>query len=87
MRLIMKEIQNGSLGKFYCMADVGMAVAMTELGASSIRLPEWLIAPNTMQKCDLLPENEQKLRPDCMILEFTQEEIKGALKKPNRNGD
>jgi hypothetical protein len=43
MRLIMKEIQNGSLGNFYCMADVGTAVVMEELGANSKRLPEWLI--------------------------------------------
>jgi hypothetical protein len=43
MRLIMKEIQNGSLGNFYCMADVGTAVFMEELGANSKRLPEWLI--------------------------------------------
>jgi hypothetical protein len=48
MRLIMKEIQNGSLGNFYCMADVGTAVVMEELGANSKRLPEWLITPNTM---------------------------------------
>jgi hypothetical protein len=55
MRLIMKEIQNGSLGNFYCTADAGTA-------AQSKRLPEWLITPNTMQKCEFSPENKQKLR-------------------------
>jgi hypothetical protein len=73
MRLIMKEIQNGSLGNFYCTADVETAVVMEELGADSKRLPEWLITPDTMQKCDFSPENKQKLRPDCMIVEITHE--------------
>jgi hypothetical protein len=41
------------------MADVGTAVVMEELGAYSKRLPEWLITPNTMQKCDFSPENKQ----------------------------
>jgi hypothetical protein len=54
IRLIMKEIQNGSLGNLYCMADVGTAVVMGELGANSNRLPERLITPNTMQNCDFL---------------------------------
>jgi hypothetical protein len=89
MTLIMKETQNGSLGKIYCMADVGTAVVMAELGAYSKRLPEWLITPNTMQKCDFSPENhcKQKLRPDCMIVEIAHEEIDRALKKRTRNGD
>jgi hypothetical protein len=52
MKFIMKEMQNGSLGKFHCTADVGTAVALEELGANSKRLPEWLITPNTKQKCD-----------------------------------
>jgi hypothetical protein len=69
MRLILKEIQNGSLRKFYCTADVGTAAVMEELGANSKRLPERLITPNTMQKCEFSPENKQKLRPDCMIVE------------------
>jgi len=43
VRLIMKEIQNGSLGNFFCTADVGTAVAMEELGAGSKRLPNWLV--------------------------------------------
>jgi hypothetical protein len=80
MSLIMKEIQNGSLGNFYCMADVGTAVVMEELGANSRRLPEWLITPNTMQNCVFSSENKQKLRPDCMIVEITHEEIDRALK-------
>jgi hypothetical protein len=63
MRLIMKEIQNGSLGNFYCTADVGTAVAMDELRATSKRLPEWLITPNTMQKCEFSPENKKKIPP------------------------
>jgi hypothetical protein len=83
----MKEIQKGSLGNFSCMADVGTAVLMEELGANSKRLPEWLITPNTMQKCDFSPENIQKLRPDCMIVEITHEKIDRALKKGTRNGD
>jgi hypothetical protein len=87
MRPIMKEIKNGSLGNFYCTADVGTAVAMEALGAQSKRLPEWLITPNTMQKCDFFPENKQKVRPDCMIVDITNNEIDGALKKRTRNGD
>jgi hypothetical protein len=66
---------------------VGTAVAMEALGAQSKRLPEWLITPNTMQKCDFSPENKQKLRPDCMIVEITNDEIDRALKKRTRNGD
>jgi hypothetical protein len=31
-RTIMREIQNGSAGNFYCTADVGTAVVMEELG-------------------------------------------------------
>jgi hypothetical protein len=70
------------------MADVGTAVVMKELGANSERLPEWLITPNKMQKCDFSPENKQKLSPDCMIVEITHEEIDRALKKTQtRNGD
>jgi hypothetical protein len=41
------------------MTDVGTAVVLKELGANSKRLPEWLITPNTMQKCDFSPENKQ----------------------------
>jgi hypothetical protein len=59
MRLIMKGIQNGSLGNFYCTADVGTAAVMEELGATSKRLPEWLITPNKMQRCEFPPENKQ----------------------------
>jgi hypothetical protein len=40
-----------------------------------------------MQKCDFSPENKQKLRPDCMIVEITKDEIDRALKKSNRNGN
>jgi hypothetical protein len=87
MRLIMKEIQNGSLGNFYCTADVGTAVAIEELGAKSKSLPEWLIKPNTMQKCDFSPENKQKLRPDCMIPEITNDDVDRAPKKQTRNGE
>jgi hypothetical protein len=87
MRLIMKEFKNGSLGNFYCMADIGTAVVMEEIGANSKRLPEWLITPNTMQKCDISPEIKLKLRPDSMIVEITHEEIDRALKKRTRNGD
>jgi hypothetical protein len=59
MRLIVKEIQNGSLRIFYCTADVGTTVVMEELGATSKRLPEWLITPDTMQKCDFLPKTNK----------------------------
>jgi hypothetical protein len=69
------------------MADVGTAVVMEELGVNSKRLPEWLITPNTMQKCDFSPEIKQKLGPDCMIVEITHEEFDRALKKKTRNGD
>jgi hypothetical protein len=34
---------------------------------------EWLITPNTMQKCKFIPENKQKFRPDCMIVEEEEE--------------
>jgi len=87
MRLIMKEFQNGSLGNFYWTADVGTAVAMEEVGADSKRLPTWLVTPDTMQNCDFSPDNKQKLRPDCMIVEITQIEIERAFKKRKRNGD
>jgi hypothetical protein len=87
MRLIMKEIQNGSLKNFYCTADVGTAVVMEELEANSKRIPEWLITPNAMQKFDFSPENKQKLRPDCMIVEITNDEIDRVLKKRTRNAD
>jgi hypothetical protein len=85
MRLIMKEIRNGSLGNFYCTADVGTAAVMEELGANSKRLPEWLITPNTLQKCEFSPETKQKYRPDCMIVEIAYDEIDRALKKRTRN--
>jgi hypothetical protein len=71
LRIIMKKIQNGSLANFYCTADVGTAMATEELGAKNKRLPEWLITPNTMQKCDFSAVNKQKLRPDCMIVEHS----------------
>jgi hypothetical protein len=74
-------------GNFYCTADVETAGTLEELGAESKRLPEWLITPNTMQKCDFSPENKQKLRPYCMIVDITNNEIDGALKKRTRNGD
>jgi hypothetical protein len=35
MRLIMRSNQNGSLGNFYCTADVGTAVVMRELGRTT----------------------------------------------------
>ena len=35
MRLIMKDIQKGGMGSFYCTADVGTADALEELGASA----------------------------------------------------
>jgi hypothetical protein len=69
------------------MADVGTAVAMERFGANFKRLPEWLITPNAMQKCDFSHINKKKLRPDCMIGEIKHDEIYRALKKRNRNGD
>jgi hypothetical protein len=30
-----------------------------------------------MQKCEPSPNNEPKLRPDCMIIEITNEELTG----------
>jgi hypothetical protein len=70
------------------MVDVGTAVGMEEIGANSKRLPEWLITPNTVQKCVYFsPENKKKIRPDCMIVEITHDEFDRALKKRTRNGD
>jgi hypothetical protein len=63
MRLIMKVVQKGSLGNFYCIADVGTTVVMGEFGANSKRLSEWLIIPDTMQKCDFSPEKSHKPTP------------------------
>jgi hypothetical protein len=60
---------------------------MEELGAKSKRIPEWLLTPNTMQKCNFSPENKQNLRPDCMIVEITNDEIDMALKKRTLIGD
>jgi hypothetical protein len=60
---------------------------MEELGAKYKSLPKWLITPNTMQKCDSSSENKQKLRPDCMIVEITNDEIARAIEKRARNGD
>ncbi len=77
----MKEIHNGSLGNFYCMAVMGTTVAMEDLGADSKRLPNWLVTPDTMQKCDFSPPNKQYRRPDCMIVEITQDEIEKAFTK------
>jgi hypothetical protein len=82
----MKEVQNGSLGNFYCMVVVGTAVIIEELEAKSKRLPEWLITPATMQECDSSPE-KKNLTKDCMIVEITDDEIGRALKKSTRNGD
>jgi hypothetical protein len=76
-----------SLGNFYCTADVGTAMAMEAFGAQSKSLPGWLITPYTMQKCDFSPENKQKLRPDCIIVVITNDEIDRTLKKRNRNGN
>jgi hypothetical protein len=66
---------------------VETAVAMEELGTKSKRFPKWLITPNTMQKCDFSPEKKQKLRPDCIIVDITNDEIDRALKKRACNGD
>jgi hypothetical protein len=78
---------SGKKGNFYCTADMGTATVMEEFGATSKRLPEWLITPNTMQTCKFSPENKQKLRPGCMIVEITHDEIDRALNKRTRNGD
>jgi hypothetical protein len=59
------------------MADVGTAVVMEELGAKYKRLPEWLITPTTMQEYDFSPENKQKLRPDCMIVDIRMKRLTG----------
>jgi hypothetical protein len=59
---------------------------MEIFGANSKRLPEWLITQDTMQNCDFSPEKKE-LRPDCMIVEITHDEIDRALKKRTRNGD
>ena len=83
MRLIMKEIQKGGMGSYYCTADVGTADVMTELGADSKRLPDWLITTETMHKHDFLPEDKPKLRPDCMIVEVPHQ---GPGPKRNRDG-
>jgi len=41
-----------------------------------------------MQRCDFFPpDNKQKLRRDCMIVETTQDEIERALKKQKRGED
>jgi hypothetical protein len=79
MRLIMKEIQNGSHGNFYvyCTATGnGCGIGRT----TSKRLPEWPITTNTMHACDFSPKNKEKLHPDCMIGEITRDEIDRALK-------
>jgi hypothetical protein len=43
--------------------------------------------PKDNAKCDFSPENKQKLRPDCTILEIAHYMIDRALKKRNQNGD
>jgi hypothetical protein len=53
----------------------------------SLNASEWLITPNTMQKFVFSFENKRKLRPDCMIVEITNDEIDRALRKRTRNGD
>jgi hypothetical protein len=40
-----------------------------------------------MQKFVFSFENKRKLRPDCMIVEITNDEIDRALRKRTRNGD
>jgi hypothetical protein len=87
MRFIVKEIQNGSLGNFCCMADVGTVAVMEELGANSTHFPEWQITPNTTQKCGFSHENKPKPCPDCMTVKITNDEIDRALQKRTRNGD
>jgi len=66
---------------------MGMAVATEDLEADSKRLPELLGTPDTMQKCDLSPDNKPKLRPDCMIVKITHGELERALEKRKRSGD
>ena len=55
-RMGMKEIRHGSMGNYYCTADVGTAEAMLDLGATSKRLPDWLLTPETMQKAKFSPQ-------------------------------
>jgi hypothetical protein len=65
-------------GNLYCTVDVGTAVAMERtFGATSKRLPEWLISP---RKCDFVPKNKQKLRSDYMIVEITHMRLTGFLR-------
>jgi hypothetical protein len=62
---------------------------MEEHGANSKRFPKWLITTDTMQKCNISPENKKKLLPDCKIMEITHDEIDRALKKmadPGKHG-
>jgi hypothetical protein len=49
------------------------------LGLKYQSLPEWLITPNTVQKYDFSPE-KKNLRPDCMIVEITNDDIDGLLR-------
>ena len=83
MRLLMKEIQKGGMGSFYCTADVGTAEVMEELGADSKRLPDWLITTETMHKHGFPSEDKRKLRPDCMVVEVPHQ---GPGLKRNRDG-
>jgi hypothetical protein len=48
-------------GKFYCTADVGMAVAKKELRGNSFKMPPgWLITPDTLQKCNISLDNNKR---------------------------
>lgn len=56
---------------------------MKDLGANSKCLPRWLITPDTSEKKN--SANYQPLRPDCVIVGTTQDELDKALKKLRRS--
>lgn len=87
MKMIMKLITTGTLGNYFCVADVGTRTAMAGLGAAGTRLPDWHITETTMQRCDFPPADKHKLRPDCIIVEFPEDEVPGQPLRSKRSAE
>ena len=68
--------QQGNLGSFATVVDVGTAASPGNLGVHHKRLPEWVL-PNSMLALHSEDPNtlRDKLRPDIMMTQLTTQAI------------
>ena len=74
MRKVLKHINQGKHGAFLKIADIGRDELTKDLGVLDKRIPTWLIPDGTLQTCGLPADLRNKLRPDILIIEVSQEE-------------